>query len=168
MSVSNPRPATRLRSPEHDEQSALIRWRDMFAPTEPRLKWLHASLNGVKLTQAQAGKAKAAGMTPGVWDLFLPVPFTAPPSVFEYTITPGGVSPAITGPWGGYRSWHICGLYIEMKGPRGKLTPEQVAFRGGVEPAYLCRVCRSWAEAALTICDYLGLPESHPARKAAQ
>lgn len=144
MSALSPRPATRRRSPEHDEQAALIRWRDMFAPTEPELKWLHASLNGVKLTKAQAGKAKAAGMTPGVWDLFLPVPN-------QNSMGEG---------------W--CGLYIEMKVGRNVLTSDQVAFRDALALQYRFDVCRSWAEAALTICQYLRLPESHPARRAAQ
>lgn len=137
--ASYPRPATRRRSPEHEEQAALIRWRDMFAPTEPRLKWLHCSMNGVKLTKAQAGKAKAAGMTPGVWDLFLPA-----------------------------SSEYWCGLYIEMKSDRGRLTPEQIAFQKDFSKDFQFVVCRSWREAAIEICDYLRLSDYHAARRAAQ
>lgn len=136
--MTPPRPVTRRRSPEHEEQAALIRWRDMFAPTEPRLKWLHASLNGARLSPAQAGKAKAAGMTPGVWDLFLP---------------------SSSDTW--------CGLYIEMKSARGRLTPEQVAFQTHFGNDFLFVVCRSWQEAAIEICYYLGLSDYHPARRAA-
>lgn len=145
-----PRPARR-RTPEADEQAALIRWRDLFAPQEPRLKWLHSSLNGVKMTKAQASKAKAAGMTAGVWDLFLPIPRFA--NVCD----------------GGEDVWQWCGLYIEMKAPGGRLSREQREFSGeGLDYAYRFVVCRTWIEAATAICDYLGLPADHPAREAAK
>jgi hypothetical protein len=138
----SPRPARR-RSREADEQSALISWRDRFAPQEPRLRWLHSSLNGVHLTGTQARKAKATGMTAGVWDLFLPEPIRLRPNEREYL---------------------CCGLFIEMKSAAGKLSPEQIDFHWCHHPSYHLVVCRTWIEAALVICDYLGLPSDHPAR----
>lgn len=135
-------PTVRRQQRERQEQEALIVWRDLFAPSVPALKWLHASLNGVYLTPGQARKAKAGGMVAGIWDIFLPD--------HNDHITP------------------FCGLYIEMKAPGAKLTPEQESFRDEHLHGHRFAVCYSWIEAALVICDYLYLPDDHPARRAAQ
>lgn len=129
-------PGYRRDNPEEREQIALIRWRDLWAGRYPVLRWLHAVPNGHKMTPGQAAKAKAAGLTAGVWDLFLPVP------------TNDGA-----------------GLYLEMKSPRGRLSAEQVEFRRDLSALYDFAVCRTWIEAATAVCDYLGWPESHPARE---
>lgn len=65
----------RKNQPEFEHQCALIAWARNPATLRkyPALALLSASLNGVKLTKAQAGKAKAAGMLKGEADLRLPV-----------------------------------------------------------------------------------------------
>lgn len=59
---------------EFEEQAAIVKWARLMAVQYPELKLLNASANGVRLTKAQAGKAKAAGMVAGWPDLNLPVP----------------------------------------------------------------------------------------------
>lgn len=128
-------PGYRRDNPEEREQIALIAWRDLFAPRYPEIGWLHAIPNGYKMGPRQAARAKAAGLSAGVWDLFLPYPCNA------------------------------CGLYIEMKSARGRLSADQIAFRQELEVFYIFLVCRSWIDAARGICDYLEWPASHPARE---
>ena len=87
--------------PEFLMQSALITWarNPAVMAKYPGINLLEGSLNGVKLTAAQAGKAKAAGMLKGSHDLRLPVPR------------------------GGFT-----GLSIELKAGKNKPTPEQIAY----------------------------------------
>jgi hypothetical protein len=82
-------------------QAALFTWarNPAVLAKYPGINLLEGSLNGVKLTAAQAGKAKAAGMLKGSHDLRLPVPR------------------------GGY-----IGLSIELKAGKNKPTPEQLAY----------------------------------------
>lgn len=131
-------PGQKRQTPEADEQAALIRWARLWAGHGthpiPALGLLHSSLNGVRLTPAQASKAKAGGMVAGVWDLFLPVPQPC-----------------------------VCGLWLEMKSGRGRLSPEQVAFRAAAGDRYCWAVCRTWSFAAVVILQYLGTPRTHPA-----
>ena len=149
MAKHSPRPSRvpgyKRRTPEADEQAALIRWARLWANHGthpiPALGLLHSSLNGVALTPGQAAKAKAGGMLSGVWDLFLPVTVT----------TLGG--------WGATYG----GLWLEMKSARGRLTEEQKAFREAVGGAYLWAVCHTWHDAARTLLEYLGTPRTHPA-----
>jgi hypothetical protein len=54
-------------------QQAVIVWRDYNVSKYPDLRWLHAIPNGGGRSAAQAGILKAEGVTPGVWDLSLPV-----------------------------------------------------------------------------------------------
>lgn len=84
---------------EHAHQAALTSWARMPAviAAYSGIDLLEASLNGVKLTKAQAGKAKAAGMLKGALDLNLPV---------------------ARGPYHGLR--------VEMKFGRNKPTDEQL------------------------------------------
>lgn len=163
-----PRTSRPRATPEADEQAELIRWRDLFVSSEPRLKWLHASLNGVKLTKGQAAKAKVGGMTAGVWDLFLPVPICHGPSATHISVA-WGMPVSAAAAWSGpapAASWSACGLYIEMKSATGTVTKEQRSFADGCA-GYRFAICRSWSEAALVICEYLRLPPDHPARKGA-
>jgi hypothetical protein len=138
-------PGYKPRTPEADEQAALIRWARLWAShgTQPipALALLYSSLNGVRLTPSQASKAKAGGMVAGVWDMFLPVTAT------------------MLGGWGGTYS----GLWLEMKSARGRLSDEQKAFREAVGGSYLWGVCRTWHEAARTLLEYLSVPLTHPA-----
>lgn len=56
-------------------QSAVFTWARMpiVVKQHPALDLLEGSLNGCRLTAAQAGKAKAAGMLKGAHDITLPV-----------------------------------------------------------------------------------------------
>jgi hypothetical protein len=119
---------------EHAHQCALITWSRL--PTTiaqyPGIDLLEASLNGVKLSKAQAGKAKAAGMLTGALDLNLPVAR------------------------GGY-----FGLRIEMKYQRNKMTPEQEWHaRRLTEEGWLAITCWNWLAARDAIIEYLSAEPS--------
>lgn len=115
---------------EFQEQCAVILWASARHEEDP-VKWhdldlLHCSLNGVPLTKAQAGRAKAQGMKAGVPDLSLPVPI------------------------GGYH-----GLYIEMKADKGRESEDQKKFcRRLRENGYKVVTCYGAAEARLAIREY--------------
>lgn len=125
----------RRSTPEADEQAALIEWKEVWQARYPALRWLHASLNGVKLTPSQAKAAKRAGMVPGIWDLFLPVPYAG-----------------------------FSGLYIEMKAKGRTLTAEQKQFQKD-NPDYAYEVAYTWGQAVHWIATYLGWGTDHPARQ---
>ncbi|MEO9231607.1 MAG: hypothetical protein ABI216_22015 [Devosia sp.] len=115
------------RQPEFEEQQALITWARYSIQKYPDLKWLSCSLNGVKLSKAQAGKAKAAGMLRGEHDLRLPV-----------------------------NSGEYVGLSIEMKAGKNKPTPEQIDYglmleKNGWKVAFFW----SWTDARDEIIKYL-------------
>lgn len=94
-------PRKRRVQPEYQMQAAVFTWARMpcVVTQYPGLKLLEGSMNGVKLTAAQAGKAKAAGMLKGSHDLRLPVPR------------------------GGFT-----GLSIELKIGKNKPTDEQIEY----------------------------------------
>ena len=119
-------------SPEFLEQSALIKWCRLPSTLRkhPELRLLSCSLNGVKLSKAQAGKAKAAGMLAGEHDVRLPVA----------------------------RGAYHC-LSIEMKANNNQPTKAQLEYGAlleaeGGKVAY----CWSWDEARREIEAYLALP----------
>lgn len=117
------------RSPEFDEQCALIQWCRIPANIAryPGLDLISASLNGVKLSKAQAGKAKAAGMLAGEHDLRIPVPR------------------------GGF-----VGLIVEMKAGKGRPTPAQLWYGERMEAEGHCvRYAWSWLDARAVIIAYL-------------
>ena len=93
----------------------------------PGIEWLHCSLNGVALSQAQAGEnqgCRDAGRRAGS---VLPVP-------------KGG----------------LAGLWIEMKAGRNKPTTEQAGFIAAMRAAgYRAEVCYEWPEARRIITEYL-------------
>ncbi len=128
------RPATPRkprRSPEHQEQAALIEWarNPAVVAKYPGIDLLSCSLNGVKLSKAQAGKAKAAGMLAGEHDLRLPVA----------------------------RGRYV-GLSIEMKAGRNKPTEDQLWYGERLaDEGWMVRYCWSWAEAQQIIEYYLTL-----------
>lgn len=112
--------------PEAIEQAKVIAWARASERNYPYLQLLHCSLNGVKMTKAQAGRAIAQGMKKGVADLFLPVK------------------------QGGYG-----GLYIEMKSAKGRISIEQSKFLKDVsDNGYAAFVCYSANEAIKRIEDY--------------
>jgi hypothetical protein len=107
----------------------LVQWARLPAVRRqyPGIELLHSSLNGVKLSKAQAGKAKAAGMLSGVPDLLLPV-----------------------------RRGPHSGLAIEMKWGRNKPTAEQEWFLSRLrEEGWKTDVCWTWEEAREAIVHYL-------------
>lgn len=112
--------------PEAIEQAKVIAWARANERNYPYLWMLHCSLNGVKMTKAQAGRAIAQGMKKGVADLFLPVK------------------------QGGYG-----GLYIEMKSAKGRISIEQSKFLKDVnDNGYAAFVCYSADDAIKRIEDY--------------
>ena len=114
-------------SPEHTIQCNLFTWARYSRCKYPQLDLLSCSLNGVKLSKAQAGKARAAGMLAGEHDVKLPV-------------SRGG----------------FIGLSIELKAGKNKPTTEQLWYgdRLTEEGWYVCYRW-SWTEAADTIKAYL-------------
>lgn len=115
------------RSPEFTQQCALFTWARMAEKRYPGLDLLSCSLNGVKLSKAQAGKAKAAGMLKGEYDVKLQVAR------------------------GGYH-----GLSIEMKAGKNKLTDAQEWFGGRLaEEGWSVHCLWSWEAAKDVIIDYL-------------
>lgn len=112
--------------PEAIEQAKVIAWARASERNYPYLQLLHCSLNGVKMTKAQAGRAIAQGMLSGVPDLFLPVPKN------------------------GYH-----GLFIEMKYGSNKVTENQEKFlQNAANVGYAISVCYSANEAIKRIEDY--------------
>jgi len=105
--------------PEAIEQAKVIAWAKNHENIYPCLWLLHCSLNGVKMTKAQAGRAIAQGMKKGVADLFLPVKM---------------------GIYGG--------LYIEMKSEKGRTSIDQSKFLKAVsDNGYAAFVCYSAVDA---------------------
>ena len=113
--------------PEAIEQAKVIAWARANENNYPYLWMLHSSLNGVKMTKAQAGRAIAQGMLSGVPDLFLPV-----------------------------KNNNFVGLYIEMKSTKGRVSVEQSRYlKCAAENGYSVVVCYSAVEAINTIKSYL-------------
>lgn len=124
--VKPSRTKQRNAQPEAIEQAKVIAWARANERNYPYLWMLHCSLNGVKMTKAQAGRAIAQGMKKGVADLFLPV-------------KQGGFS----------------GLYIEMKSAKGRTSIEQSKFLKDVsDNGYAAFVCYSADDAIKRIEDY--------------
>ena len=105
--------------PEAIEQAKVVAWARANERNYPFLWMLHSSLNGVKMTKAQAVRAIAQGMKKGVADLFLPV-----------------------------KKGVYSGLYIEMKSEKGRTSIDQSKFLTAVsENDYLAHICYSAVEA---------------------
>jgi hypothetical protein len=114
---------------EHSHQAALFQWARLPAVIAafPGIDLLEASLNGVHLSKAQAGKAYAAGMLRGALDLNLPV--------------------ARSG-------FH--GLRIEMKFGRNKMTDDQKWYAARlIEEGWRVETCWDWTHARDIIAEYL-------------
>lgn len=113
---------------ESEHQQALIQWVKAHQVKYPQLGCLFSIPNGGYRSARTAGTMKAEGVKSGVWDLFLPIPMG-----------------------------HSCGLFIEMKAGKGRLSPAQHQFRSMVGESYTWAVCYSWHEAVRDIVNYLGL-----------
>ena len=120
---------------EHDEQTALFQLIDMLRPKYPVLWCVFAIPNGGHRHIKVASAIKKEGGLAGVWDVQVCV------AVNEY-----------------------CGLWIEMKFGKNKLTDTQKEFRESVGNAYKWEVCYSWIEAANVIGEYLNIIELKEAR----
>lgn len=121
---------------EYQHQKAFFQWRELEKHNRPELAYIHSSLNGVKLAPGVAGKAKASGLTSGVWDVFLPLAY----SIDEDSAI----------------STSYVGLYIEFKSAKGTLSKEQKLFGAFVaQQGYYCAVVRSWTGAAKLVVDYI-------------
>ena len=125
--VKPSRTKQRNAQPEAIEQEKVIKWARDNENNYPFLWLLHSSLNGVKLSKNQAGRAKTQGMLSGVPDLFLPVP---------------------------KNGFH--GLYIEMKSEKGRVSVSQNRFLSVTnELGYQSIVCYSSEDAIQKIQEYL-------------
>ena len=123
-------PKARRGNPEYQEQKALFRWsqQPQIRGKYPCLKLLFHIKNEERSGDARSVAVdRANGVKKGVPDLCLPVPR------------------------GGYH-----GLYIEMKAPNGRTSPEQdwwlEELRG---QGYRASVCYCWEDAAAVILNYL-------------
>lgn len=117
--------------PEFLEQSALFEWARLPAVVRgyPGIELLEGSMNGVKLSKAQAGKAKAAGMLTGSHDVRLPVP---------------------RGQW--------IGSSIEMKAGDNRPTDKQLEIGALLEAeGWRVHYVWAWTEAQAIIMEYLML-----------
>lgn len=128
--ATRPRP---IRHIESEHGRCLIRWRDYNKVSRPDLRWLYHVPNGVAVSAAQAGMAKAEGLTKGVWDYHLPV-----------------------------RRGNCPGLVIELKKPEyrtrknGGLSDEQVDFGAHMrQQGWQTAIAYHWQEAVAAIERYL-------------
>ena len=126
-----------MRSTEHDIQSALFSWAQLQTACYPELALMFAIPNGGKREKQQdrkgrwfsptAQKLKREGVKRGIPDIFLPC-------------ARGGSH----------------GLFIEMKAPDGKVSPEQARVHQLLrEEGYAVIVCYSLESAITLITWYL-------------
>lgn len=107
-------------------------WRNDLVP---QLKWLHAIHNQGHGDAIRGSRAKAEGVKPGVYDVFLPVPL------------------------GDERGNFYSGLYVELKRKdAGKASGEQNEFgRDMLAAGYQAEVCHGWGLVRDAILRYLGV-----------
>ena len=115
---------------EADEQAKYFRWIRANQIKYPALRWIHASLAGIKLSPFLAKKAKEQGNRKGICDICIPC---------------------------ARRGYH--GAYIEMKRQNGgRLSPEQVEFMNHLEAEGYYKSVAKGAEHAIEITKfYLGI-----------
>ncbi len=118
---------------EHQNQVALFQWARNNATLRkyPELRLLEGSMNGVKLTRAQAVKAKLAGLLTGAHDIRLPV-----------------------------RKGNYIGLSIELKHGDNKPSEKQIEYGEILEHYGHCvRYCWGWDAAREAIEEYLSISD---------
>jgi len=114
---------------EWGEQAAVFFWRHAVVGRLPIVRWLHAVHNQGHGDAVHGARDKAAGVTAGVHDMFLPV--TCP---------------------------QYAGLYIELKKVKGGkgMSPEQKEFAAYCDQQrYAWREAKGYREAIAAILDYL-------------
>lgn len=117
-----------LKTSEHDEQVAVVRWFNLVYRNHPAAGRLFAVPNGGHRHAAVAGKLKAEGVRKGIPDLQLP-----------------------------YRAHGFVGLVIEMKAVGGAMTAEQADWLDWYTSQGWMAVCCKGSQAAIdTIKTYLG------------
>ncbi|MDN7179067.1 hypothetical protein M0D69_13800 [Caballeronia sp. SEWSISQ10-4 2] len=121
-----------VEQPEFLSQAALFDWARMPAVIKslPGIELLEGSMNGVRLSKAQAGKAKAAGMLKGSHDVRLPV---------------------ARGRW--------IGLSIELKYGDNMPSDEQLEIGTMLErEGWRVHYIWEWTDAVKVITEFLSLP----------
>lgn len=113
---------------ESEHQIGYFQWCRVMGGRYPRLDTIFAIPNGGYRSKATAHRMKFEGLKAGVWDILIPV-----------------------------QMGQHCGMWIEMKVKKNKLTPGQISFRETVGESYLWSVCYSWEEAVEATCSYLGI-----------
>jgi hypothetical protein len=120
---------------EHEHQVALIAWaRRVAIPAAPDVRagarvadYLLAIPNGGSRNPREGARLKAEGVKPGVSDLLMPL-----------------------------RRGGFGGLWLEMKAPGKKPTPEQREWLARMNAAGYCATwCDDWSLAAKAIAGYL-------------
>lgn len=113
---------------ELQEQIAVFQWANLMIKKYPILRYLNASLNGIRLTIGQANLAKKSGLVKGYPDIFLPV-----------------------------RNNTYNGLFIELKRVKGGVvSSEQKDFINFLNSqGYLAVICKGSKEAIKQIESYL-------------
>lgn len=124
--------------PEDRIQSELIKFRDRHKERHPRIGWLFAIPNGSYKNVAQRMLFQRTGLTPGVWDLFLPYPKRR---------------------WKDGKKVLVPGLWMETKQPGGKLRKEQKNFlKEVIIPGnFDYKVFTDWRVGAWRVCMYLSV-----------
>ena len=125
---------------EESEQERVIQWRDIWVERYPKLRLLHASLNGVAIPVHYAMKQIRLGMVKGFPDLFLPVRVP---------------------------HFNVSGLYIEMKrrDGTGRLSPDQREIGELLkDEGFVVEVSHTWEAAVTHLIAWLDItePEAHP------
>ena len=122
---------------EEEEQIALFSWAALAEGRFPALGIMHHIPNGGKRSKREAARFRAAGVKPGVSDIFLPCAR------------------------GGYH-----GLYIELKALDGKPSAEQKRFAEAVRAeGFVCAFCYGAEAAERVILDYLRLGKAAEAMR---
>ncbi|MCD8083427.1 MAG: VRR-NUC domain-containing protein [Clostridiales bacterium] len=114
---------------EDAEQIVVAQWAACRTGRYPELKWLFHVPNGGSRNQIEAVKLKEMGVKAGVSDLCLPYP-----------------------------KGKYCGLFVEMKARRNKLTEKQTEFLSDMaEAGHFVATCYSAEDAIQVIEEYCNL-----------
>lgn len=118
-----------MRHLEHEHQKALFIWWALESGRRGiNSRLMWATPNGGKRHIGTAIKLKAEGVKRGIPDVFLAIPS---------------------------QGYH--GLFIELKAPKGRVSPEQSDMLDLLRAnGYVCRVCFGWDQAREVIEGYLG------------